>query len=172
MASVRIRWGGVARVAAIVVVGLLALRLLPGLLRAPEPPPLAADVGLPQAKPVRTVAEPQRRRPPRKRKPHLRKHHRRVHPKPKARPEPIPDGPASTTVIGSRHERRIKRAAERESPETHPKPTTEPVPESAPPQVPEYVPVPPPEPVAEPLPDPAPAPSSTPGDGSEEFAPH
>ena len=53
MAGVRIRWRGVARVAAVVLVALIALRLLPGLLRAPEPPPLGADVGLPRATPVR-----------------------------------------------------------------------------------------------------------------------
>ena len=66
--GVRIRWRGVARVAAIVVVALLALRLLPGLLRAPEPPPLGADVGLPKAKPARVVSRaktvPRPRRPP------------------------------------------------------------------------------------------------------------
>src|SRR5882724_1839293 len=55
MGRVRIRWRGVARAAAIVLVGLIALRLLPGFLRAPEPPPLAADVGLPKATPVTEV---------------------------------------------------------------------------------------------------------------------
>jgi hypothetical protein len=44
MAGVRIRWRGVARAAAVVVVVLLGARLVPELLRAPEPPPLGADV--------------------------------------------------------------------------------------------------------------------------------
>lgn len=150
MASVRIRWRGVARIAAIVLIGLLALRLLPGLLRAPEPPPLAADVGLPQAKPV---TEAPRRRHPR-------------HPATR----PVRDAPAAVAVIGVHHEHRLKKTVE-----ARPKPTAEPaapVPESTPPPIPEYVPPAAPEPVPEPLPEPAPAPSSTPGDGSEEFAPH
>jgi hypothetical protein len=164
MAGVRIRWRGVARVAALVVVGLVVLRLLPGLLRAPEPPPLAADVGLPQAKPVRVVEQP---RPP---------HRRRIPERPRPDPRPVPDGPAATAVIGTRHKRRIRRTAGHHSlrqgaVESKPVPEPKATVESIPPPLPERVP-PPPEPVAEPLPEPAPAPPTTPGDGSEEFAPH
>jgi hypothetical protein len=149
MAGVRIRWRGVARVAAIVAVGLIALRLLPGLLRAPEPPPLGADVGLPQVEPVRAEAEP--RTPIR--------HRRKPRPGPKL--EVVPDQPASKAKIGTKPKRR-------RPPHRH----HDKKPEPAPPAVPEYVPPPAPEPAPAPLPEPAPAPPSAPGDGSEEFAPH
>lgn len=122
MASVRIRWRGVARVAAIVLVGLIALRLLPGLLRTPEPPPLAADVGLPQAKPV-TAA---------------RRHARR------SRTRPARDAPASVAVIGTHHKHRV------EKPVKPPPPPPDSVAESTPPPVPEYVPPPSPEASPEP----------------------
>jgi hypothetical protein len=153
MAGVRIRWRGVARVAAIVVVGLIALRLLPGLLRAPEPPPLGADVGLPQAKPVRVVAKREPRQRP-------KRHRRKSKPRPtKPRPKVrvVPDRPAAKAVIGAR--------------KRHRRPPPPPA-ESAPPAVPEYVPPPPPEPPPAPVPEPAPTPPPAPGDGSEEFAPH
>jgi len=45
-----------ARVAAVAAAALLALQALPGLLRPPEPPPLAPDVGLPQV--ATSLAEP------------------------------------------------------------------------------------------------------------------
>lgn len=145
----RIRWRGVVRVAAIVFVGLLAARLLPGFLRSPEPPPLAADVGLPKAAPVRDVPRPAgavtdvpHPHPGRHRRPH----------RPRSRPHPVPDTPASRAVIGSKHRHRVA---------AKPPP---PAPESAPTVLPEAVPEPPPEP--------PPAPPSTPGDGSQEFAPH
>ncbi len=41
----------------IVVAGLAALQILPGLLKTPEPPPLAADIGLPRVKVVAPIAE-------------------------------------------------------------------------------------------------------------------
>jgi hypothetical protein len=154
MASVRIRWRGVARAAAIVVVGLLALRVVPGLLRAPEPPPLGRDVGLPRAsaapvKPVRAVTKPK--------------------PREKKKTRVLPDRAASVAVIGAHHRHRVRRHRRG----TMPGP--EPV-ESTAPAVPEYVPPPPPEtpPAAAPeLPAaPPPASSTTPGDGSQEFAPH
>ena len=49
MGAVRIRWRSAARVLAVAGGCLLALRVLPGLLEAPEPPPLGDDVGLPRA---------------------------------------------------------------------------------------------------------------------------
>jgi hypothetical protein len=162
MAGVRIRWRGVARAAAIVVVGLIALRLLPGLLRAPEPPPLGADVGLPQAKPVRAAAK-REPKPPRQRP----KRHRQK-PKPRQKVRVVPDRPASKAVIGTEPKRR--RPPNRHHGKT-PRPRPAPV-ESAPPAVPEYVPPPPPEPTPAPVPEPAPTPPPAPGDGSEEFAPH
>lgn len=45
------------KLVAIAVAGLALLQVLPGLLRAPEPPPLAADVGLPRVK-VAPAAKP------------------------------------------------------------------------------------------------------------------
>ena len=157
MAGVRIRWRGVARVAAILVVGLVAVRLLPGFLRAPEPPPLAADVGLPKATPVTEVPERPAADRPATRPP---KQRRRSHPR-KSRARPAQDAPASKAVIGSKRRHRVGRVAK---PPSRP----EPAPEPSPPPVPEYV----PPAASEPLPEPPPAPSSTPGDGSQEFAPH
>jgi hypothetical protein len=148
---VRIRWRGVARVAAIVLVALLVLRLLPGLLHAPEPPPLGADVGLPKARPVRVVPHVvrQTKEAPRKEVPHPRKS--------------VSDAPASTAKIGTSTRRRVRHHHHRQKP----KPKRSPPPESTP----EYVPPPAPQAVPEPLPEPPPAPPSTPGDGSQEFAP-
>jgi DNA polymerase III subunit gamma/tau len=178
MAGVRIRWRGVARAAAIVVVGLIALRLLPGLLHAPEPPPLGADVGLPRAKPAPVVddraPQPPRERP-RREKPTAHRRKARAWRKVPV----VPDQPASKAVIGTapkhRHASRSRhRPSHRHAPRHHvtavpPSPTTV---ESSPPTVPEYVPPPPAEPTPTPLPEAAPTPSPTPGDGSEEFAPH
>ncbi|MBS1887371.1 MAG: hypothetical protein JSU06_09300 [Actinobacteria bacterium] len=151
MDGVRIRWRGVARAAAIVAVAAVALRLLPGLVRAPEPPPLGADVGLPRT--VRREAVQVERVPApvtAKRAPRPRRE------KPKARRRAVvQDAPAATATIGSRARRRRPKAVE-----------------SPPPRVPEYVPPPPPEPPPTPLPEPPPAPPSVPGDGSEEFTPH
>jgi hypothetical protein len=167
---VRIRWRGVARVAAIFVVGLIALSVVPRLLRAPGPPPLGRDVGLPKAavgRPVRVIREPS---PPRRRKPRRRN-------KSRARHHAVPDAPAATAKIGTRtrrhHARRSHRSSSASEP-THfpgPEPGPEPV-ESAPPPAPEYVAPAPPEPAPTPLPEPPPTPESVPGDGSEEFAPH
>jgi hypothetical protein len=165
MAGVRIRWRGVARVAAILVVGVLALRLLPGFLRAPEPPPLAADVGLPKAAPVTEVprggaAKPVTDVPRRRAAARPRKERRRSRPQ-KSHPHRVSDAPASRAVIGSKRKHRVRRVVK---PPSHP----EPKPESSPPPVPEYV----PPVIPEPIPQPSPAPPSTPGDGSQEFAPH
>ena len=44
----RVRWSAAGKATLVAVVALLALRLLPPLLKPPEPPPLAADVGLPR----------------------------------------------------------------------------------------------------------------------------
>ncbi|MBS1892990.1 MAG: hypothetical protein JST59_16965 [Actinobacteria bacterium] len=150
MAGVRIRWRGVARVAAIVVVGLVALRLVPALLQAPEPPPIPANVGLPKARP--TVREPAPPVHPEQTKPHRR---------------PVPDAPAATAKIGTR----TRHHSHRGSSDPPPKPV-----EPAPSPTPEYVPPPAPEPAPEavptPLPEPPPEPRFVPGDGSQEFAPH
>jgi hypothetical protein len=154
VAGVRIRWRGVARVAAFAVVGVVALRLVPSLLQAPEPPPIPANVGLPKARP--TVREPEPPPRPRQTKPHRR---------------PVPDEPAATAEIGTRtrHHRKHQRRP-------HAREHREKTVEMAPPPTPEYVPQPSPEPAPEPvpapLPEPSPAPRSVPGDGSQEFAPH
>ncbi|MBS1845057.1 MAG: hypothetical protein JST53_11625 [Actinobacteria bacterium] len=172
----RIRWRGVARVAAIAVVGLVALRLVPALLHAPEPPPIPANVGLPRAKPAAREPEPPLRVP----KPPVR-------PKPtKPHRHPVPDEPAARAKIGTRtRQHRRHRTRDRSEPRTArhhrltpPKPvdsSPNPV-EPAPPPAPEYVPPPAAEPEPEavptPLPEAPPAPRSVPGDGSQEFAPH
>jgi hypothetical protein len=177
MAGVRIRWRGVARAAAIVVVGLIALRLLPGLLRAPEPPPLAADVGLPRAKPAASESEPVRavvkREPeqPRRRPKRQRRKSKPRPTKPKRMVRTVADEPASKAVIGTRRTRR--RHPHRKARRHQQQAAAPPAPvESAPAAVPEYVPPPPSEPAQVPLPEPPPTPPAAPGDGSEEFAPH
>jgi hypothetical protein len=153
VSGVRIRWRGVARVAAIVLVALLVLRLLPALLHAPEPPPLGADVGLPKAKPAHVVPRVVRETGdvPRPRK-------------------TVPDAPAATARIGARTRRSERPHRRPRRPPKVDKPAPWPIPEpveSAPPPTQEYVPPPAPEAVPEPLPEPP----STPGDGSQEFAP-
>jgi hypothetical protein len=111
MRGVRIRWRGLARVAAAAVVVLVALNVLPTLLRAPEPPPLGADVGLPRAEPTKPARKP-------------------------AKPEILPDKPASVARIGSQTKRPRRR---RKPPPPAAKPTQEPVPEYTPPPAPEPV---------------------------------
>ncbi|HEX4304609.1 MAG TPA: hypothetical protein VHZ54_01100 [Solirubrobacterales bacterium] len=163
----RIRWRGVARVAAIVAVGLIALSFVPSLLRGPEPPPLGRDVGLPSAKPAASRSvhvmhepSPRRRGKPRHRK-KSRVHHRAV-----------PDAPAAAARIGTRtHRRREHRSAPPKSSPDLTEPAPEPV-EPAPPAAPEYVPPAAPEPAPTPVPEPPSEPRSVPGDGSQEFAPH
>lgn len=187
MAGVRIRWRGVARAAAIVVIGLIALRLLPGFLRAPEPPPLAADVGLPRAKPLvtepaLTVARPATKasRTPPAKAPRRRRKARQEKPGPRLKKPAAGDAPASTAVIGSRHRRssrahrrRRHRHREQSAPQTSPPSETPPAPvESPAPQAAEYVPPAPPEPSPAPLSEPSSSSPSTPADGSQEFAPH
>src|SRR3954451_10335951 len=63
MRRVRVRWTSAAKAAAIAVAALVALQALPALLKPPEPPPLAADVGLPKVVPQEQAPqEPVRRR--------------------------------------------------------------------------------------------------------------
>jgi hypothetical protein len=161
---VRIRWRGVARVAAIVLVALIGVRLLPGLLRAPVPPPLGRDVGLPKAKPVaasrpvvresiRAVPEPAGPKTVRRRRSKI-----------------VPDAPAATAKLGTRTRHRRHPHPPPSPDRPTPEPRSEPV-ETTPPPAPEYVPAPAPEATSEPLPEPPPTPRSTPGDGGQEFAP-
>jgi hypothetical protein len=161
MGEIRIRWRGVAKVAAIALVGLLAVRLLPTFLRAPEPPPLSADVGLPKAGPVTDVPRPAATarvadvpRPAR----HPRKQRRRARRR-RSRPHKVRDAPAAKAVIGSRQQHRVAARPARDAKRAT-EPTPPPAPSYVPPTIPEAI----PEPSA-PLP-------STPGDGSQEFAPH
>ena len=102
----------------------------PTLLRAPEPPPLGRDVGLPKAKPRTTAPAPVVGT--RTRAHHLVHHHlphRHHHHEQKPSPPP----------------RRVRKPVE---------PTPPPTPEHVPPAVPEPAPEPAPEPLAEPAPTP------------------
>ncbi|HEX5929805.1 MAG TPA: hypothetical protein VFY48_10470 [Solirubrobacterales bacterium] len=143
MGTVRIRWKGLGKVAAAAVAGLLALQALPGLLRAPQPPPLAPDVGLPRVQVQRPepVAAP---------KPPPRKPRRSQPPKPRPIRRAEPLGRNTTQKRGSTDRGEVEAA---------------PVPLAVPAQAP--APVAPPPPVPPPIPPPAP-----PGDGSVEFMPH
>ncbi len=158
MAGLRIRWRGVGRVAAIVALGLIAVRLVPGLLSTPEPPPLAADVGLPKGTVV--TEEPATKKVAVASRPrHRRRAAKAVR---ESRPRVVPDGPASTAVMGTeRRHRRAKKA---------PKPIAAPV-ESAPPLPAEPIVESPPEPSPDPAPVAPSAPPVVPADGSQEFAP-
>ena len=108
------------------------LRLLPGLLRAPEPPPLGADVGLPKAKPV-----------PRCRVERSGEAESRTRPKSRPR-KSVPDAPAATARIGTRDPPSTEAASARTEVEADSRSPNRP--ESTPPPAPEYVPPPAPEP--------------------------
>jgi hypothetical protein len=153
MTGVRIRWAVLGKVAAIAVAGLAAVQVLPGLLRAPEPPPLAADVGLP-----RTAPGPRFQRDEMRPK---RTTDRLVAPRPAEVAPRRHSGSAASTVIAStpRHRRAAPGAS---------KPAPEPV--AAAPAPPVAIP-PPPAPISPPENQPAAAPEA-PDDGSVEFAPH
>jgi hypothetical protein len=180
MGGVRIRWRGLGKVVLVLVGGLLALQVLPSLLKPPAPPPIAADVGLPQVE----VQQPEEgspqpsdsSRPFSTRHPEPRPIERRHHPKAGRR------GQLSVKV--SSKPRRKRHRPHRELPESrssapasagapaHPA-GSPPVP--SPPPAPEPS-SPPPTPLPAPAPSPIPPPPSEPSppanDGSEEFAPH
>lgn len=161
MGRVRVQWRSVAKVAAALAAGLAALQVLPALLKAPEAPPLASDVGLPRLhvprEPAVEIREPKRRP---KRQPKLRR---------------SDDISAATATIGTTPQNRPRRRGRRgrrgelpshtgrKSPAAPPPPAFEPPP---------YVPPPEPPPAPEPAPAPAPQPTPPPTDGSVEFAPH
>jgi hypothetical protein len=164
MGRVRVQWRGVGKVAVAAVLGLAALQVLPGLLRPPQAPPLAADVGLPRVSggereiAIREAdAKPRPRRPP---------HPRRA------------DGvSAATAVIGttpqeprpkrSRRKGRVEFVRPLRTKSIRPSAST-PAPA---PEAPPYVPPPAPPPAPEFVPAQAPEPPPPPGDGSVEFAP-
>jgi len=162
----------VAKVALAAAVGLLGLQALPALLRPPEAPPLAADVGLPRARADEAELVI-----------------READPRPRSRPRPRRSRglSAATAVIGTtprRHQPRQRDRGGKPHPNAGrkgprrsrpippaPPPPPAPAPYEPPPQPP---PDPPPtlEPVPAPAPAPAPQPAPPPSDGSVEFAPH
>src|SRR5215218_3168702 len=122
----------------------IALQALPSLLRPPDPPPLAPDVGLPQP----AVRDAVRKRAPER-----------------VRGEAALD-PARAVISGRPRRRRKHRRPKRLAPIAEPLPPAPEAPSSPPP--------PPPAPGPTPAPAaPEPTPSAPPpaGDGSEEFAP-
>src|SRR6186997_2523525 len=132
---------------------LLALQALPALLRPPEPPPLAPDVGLPAVVPQR----PEPTTPP----PH--ELHQIPH-LPGRNFDAVRKRDPRRAVISSRPRRH------RRPPAPPPRPWPEPAPPAAP-APPSALPAPPPTPesVAAPSPAPAPPPPPPADDGSEEF---
>lgn len=155
MGGIRIRWKSLAKVAAALVAAAVALQLLPGLLKAPEPPPLGADVGLPR---VADRGEGLRveRRAERRRAPRSRANGR---------------GDIAHAVIGTRTHRRPARRQRHAHPTPKPPaspPRFHPEPASASTPAPEP---PTPEPPPPPSPPPTPAPTQPASDGSMEFAP-
>jgi len=136
-----------AKLAGAGALALFALQALPHLLRPPEPPPLAADVGLPR---VISAAEPSGSGP-----------HRPPLPEPRIKRSPVRSGVGPAEVV----------IASEPRPKRHRRPRAVAVP--APPAPPVAATAePPPAPTPVPPPPPAPGPSAPPSDGSEEFAPH
>jgi hypothetical protein len=151
MGGVRVRWRSVGKVAALAAGGLIALQALPGLLRAPEPPPLAADVGLPRPLPGEVREEIDLRAGP---------------------ADPARGGAVIRERVGPA--RVVRRSPPKARPVLRPEPasisTPPPAPPSAPAPAPAASPAPPPQPEAV---SPAPPPAAPPpSDGSVEFAPH
>jgi hypothetical protein len=160
--GIRIRWGALGRFAAIAAAGLAALQILPGLLQAPQPPPLARDVGLPRVRRIR----PAKAMPRPKHAARFQKHE--IHVKGTIRSvgvekRPTP-GPAATAVIGSvPHGRKPMRRQPKPAAGAKP---AEPI--ESPPVSPAPAPA---APIEAPPPAPA-APLQPVGDGSIEFEPH
>ncbi|HEU5252902.1 MAG TPA: hypothetical protein VFU16_06225 [Solirubrobacterales bacterium] len=142
MGAVRIRWSSAARAAIVAVAALIALQALPSLLRPPEPPPLAEDVGLPRVVPHLEPAPPTSR-------------FESAPLEDKGATKPRTELPGAD-VISSKPKRQ-KSKPPRSAPSV-------PAPVAPPP-----APLPSPPPVV--YEDPAPPPPAPPSDGSEEFAP-
>lgn len=162
MVKLRVRWQSAVRLGALVASGCLALAAGPALFRAPDPPPLARDIGLP-----RVVRAPDERSgappfafndaiaspPIPGRQPRSRHHDPGTHRHGRPTRKPAADAAADGTPPGSP-------APKVSAPPLPPTPTPAPT----------YIPATPqPPPAASPAPAPAPPPA---GDGSEEFAPH
>jgi len=170
--GLRIRWVTLGKGMALAGVGLLALQVVPSLLRPPKPPPLAGDVGLPRVKvePADVEAPPKAETP----SPTMPKPRRHRHlPKSKNHPG-LRGGTASSKPTPRRHLRKKKKpkpkqmAAPERSPAAPAPPPPSSPPASSPPPTLEPSPAPPP--ASSPPPPPEPAPSAN--DGSVEFAPH
>lgn len=155
MGNLRVRWQSAARALAALAAAGLAITLAPGLLKTPEPPPIAADVGLPRVI-ERTGSSP---RPPEPRAPRVGL----------GRAKALP---------ARRHRHHRPKDAGAAIPKPPSVPQKSPLPQKLPPgdgpTPPAYVPTPSPTPVPAPPPVPAPTPQTAPAptDGSEEFAPH
>jgi hypothetical protein len=147
----RVRWSAAGKVAVAIVVGVLALRAVPALVQPPEPPPLAADVGLPRSV---VGARPERGsrlwRIGAQRTAAMAVGGARAVARPRRDGRPGPDGEMSSSA-----------GRKPGTPIAGPGPTP-----PAPGPAPEPLPVAP-----APAPEPAPAPPP-PSDGSEEFSPH
>jgi hypothetical protein len=163
MGGVRIRWRALAKLAALVVGAVAALQVLPALLKAPAPPPLARDVGLPRVKPA-----------PVQTRGSFPTHEVDKEPRDSQARHRAALPPDVISSLPRRHHApkpKTKRSQRSKAPKTLlvPKPVTAPPPpiESAPP-----APVEPPPPPAPAPPTPLPQPPPPPADGSEEFAPH
>jgi len=145
MGGLRLRWAVIGKAGGAYLLALIAVLVLPGLLRPPAPPPLEPDVGLPRGaipaleRPARARLEA--RRGPRPRLEAAIGQARR---------------PVSVPVRAAPEPRRSRRSSRPPAVESAPAPAPAPAP-------------PPPPAVAA---APAPAPPPPPGDGSEEFAPH
>jgi hypothetical protein len=162
MASLsRIRWSSLGRPIAAALAMIVAIALLPGLLAAPEPPPLPADIGLPRGSAavnldasrrplLRSAPDPGRPRVDRRPGERLG---RRAPERDRDRPEPPPDTPAPAA-----------RAAGAPAPAAPPAPVPEPIPPPPPQPAVSLPPPPPPAPVAAPTAAPAPEDSRPPPD--------
>jgi len=153
----------VAKVAGLALAGLVAVAVVPGMLRAPEPPPLGRDVGLPRAGDGAFRTRAMQKAPKQRGRGHERpprRHHER------ARRRHRPANRRSNGAFLSPGEKKAPKPERRRPARVEPTPEPAPAPEPAPPPSPEPVASPPP-----PTPSPPP-PGPQPEDGSAEFAPH
>src|ERR1700679_494078 len=152
MSGVRIRWMTLGKGMALAGVGLLALQVVPSLLKPPAAPPWAGDVGLPRVKVERTAVETAPKAAPSK----------PVQVKPRPRPHlaKAPDHPGLRGGIASSKPKPAHRI--RKKTKSRQAGTPDPSPASPAPPPPSPPPVPSPPPTPEPPPAPLPASSPAP----------
>jgi len=183
MAKMRVRWQSAARIGGAGLLAAAGLIAGPSLFRAPDPPPLPTDIGLPRGGSQTAAAQGAREKAERS---NTRRDHRGFPRRPRSAPRrpchtrqrcrhSSADPRAPSSRSGSRSaggKNRVSRLPHVKggAPDQGSAPAAPPPPIAAPAPPPVSA---PPAPALSPPPAPAPAPAAPPpGDGSEEFAPH